>query len=178
MNEAPPPVNHDDEPSINLSKGKKAPKPRAKRPAKKRPAKRAKAKSKPRKHAKKAANVKKASPRRKVSKKRDPKKWGPSIRRITLKIGAKRNVKQVKFKGPPRRGTAYQPILDGITAKLKKHGDSFPVDIPAGLTPRIFHNRINVMLLRTKPKLPAGISIEKRTVEGNKIEVIAVKRPK
>lgn len=140
------------------------------------PTKKARRKSKPRKHARKNG-ARKAS--RKVSRftrQRPVKRVTARVNTIQFKIGPKKNIRNVRLMPRGKQGSAYKPLLDEIASKLRKRGDLFEVDIPKGLSSRVFHNRVNAMLRRVKPKLPGGLRVEKSTVEGGKkIALVAVK---
>lgn len=145
-----------------------------KKPEKK-TAKKRRPKTAPRKHPKKAAPRKAA---KKTKAKRPARKLGdrtlPRVTGVQFQISGKKKATDMKFVSSPRHGTGYQPILNEIKEKLRKEGDGFEVTIPAGLTPRVFHNRLNAMLRRVKPKIPPGLRIDKRTVAGGKVGFIAV----
>lgn len=134
-------------------------------------AKKRRPKAAPRKHAKKNG-ARKAS----RSKQRPAQRVTARVNTIQFKIGPKKNIRNVRLmpQGGPQ-GSSYQPILDEIAAKLKKRGDLFEVEIPSGLSSRVFHNRMNAMLRRARPKLPGKLKVKKSTVEGGKkIALIAV----
>lgn len=86
------------------------------------------------------------------------------------------NVQQaskVRLKSPPKRGTAYQPILDSM-ANLKP-GEAYVFSPPKGVDIATYQNRLNAAMRRFPVQAPRGHRFTKRTTEDNKVAIMLVK---
>lgn len=79
----------------------------------------------------------------------------------------------VEFKSPYKRGTIYQPVLD-MMAKCKFGEKPIQVEIPAGISCRVMHNRLNAVIRRVGPKAPKGSVWQKRTAIADGKEVVLI----
>lgn len=83
-------------------------------------------------------------------------------------------VKEIQIHRGVRTGTKYQNMLDQM--KGLKQGQSFTIEVPEGLTPRMFHNRLNAVIRRAPLIAPRGCEFVKRTTVGGQIAVMCVKK--
>lgn len=90
-----------------------------------------------------------------------------------MKLSETKKASDVKAKVLPRR-TKYQNILDRM-AKLKK-GQAFEIRLPKGVTPRMYHNRLNAVLCTYDIRPPKGCVFQKRTTVNDKVAIKCVKK--
>ena len=88
-----------------------------------------------------------------------------------ISTGAVTRVDQLPRDSRRGPGTMYQAILDKM-ATLKE-GDGFPVQIPEGVTARVFHVRLTSVIRRSAQPAPKGCVFVKHTTKGG--EQIAIK---
>lgn len=88
-----------------------------------------------------------------------------------ISTGAVTRVDQLPRDSRRGPGTMYQVILDKM-ASLKE-GDGFPVQIPEGVTARVFHVRLTSVIRRSAQPAPKGCVFVKHTTKGG--EQIAIK---
>ena len=90
---------------------------------------------------------------------------------------ARKKTSSVKFAKRAKRGTVYQYILDGMAGLTK--GYAIEIDIPKGIKPGVFHNRLNAALHRFPVKPPARCQFRKRTLgNGKQIAIYCETRPR
>jgi hypothetical protein len=110
-----------------------------------------------------------------AKKKKTTRRKSPTKKKATRKkavsFGGARKASTAKFKQPNRkRGTQYQPLLDAME-KLRP-GQMLPVEVPQGISARVYHNRLNSVIRRYEPKPAKGCAFTKRTLEDGRIAIL------